>query len=74
MFKKRGPIKAKRIENWQQEEHLQDSFIEIVKQLQHGGTDKQPISSTRNHYRVIGLDCLIILLQFNWLKSIELVM
>jgi hypothetical protein len=39
-FKKRELVKAKRIEDWQQEEHLQDSFIEMVKQLQHGGTDK----------------------------------
>jgi hypothetical protein len=42
VFKEREPIKAKGAKDWQQENRLLDSFIEIVRQLQHGGTDKQP--------------------------------
>jgi hypothetical protein len=30
------------VEDWQQEEHLWDSYIETIRQLQHGGTNKQP--------------------------------
>ncbi len=43
MFKERELVKAKGAKDWQQEEHLQYSFIEIVRQLQHGGINKQPI-------------------------------
>ncbi len=37
MFKERELV-----EDWQQEEHLRDSYIETIRQLQHGGTNKQP--------------------------------
>jgi hypothetical protein len=40
VFKEREPVKAKGTKDWQQEKHIQDSFIKIVKQLQHGGTNK----------------------------------
>jgi hypothetical protein len=40
VLKERELVKAKGAKDWQQEEHLWDSFIEVVKQLQHGGTDK----------------------------------
>jgi hypothetical protein len=39
MFKEREPTKMKGVEEWQQEEHLRDSFIEIVRQLQHSGVE-----------------------------------
>jgi hypothetical protein len=42
MFKERELVKAKGVEDWQQEECLQDSFIEIVRQLQHSGAKNQP--------------------------------
>jgi hypothetical protein len=42
VFKEREPVKAKGAKDWQQEKCLWDSFIEIVRQLQHGGTNKQP--------------------------------
>jgi hypothetical protein len=35
------PIKTKGVEDWQQEEHLWDSFIETIIQLQHDGARKQ---------------------------------
>jgi hypothetical protein len=41
VFKERDPIKAKGAKDWQQEKHLWDSFIENIKQVQHGGTKKQ---------------------------------
>ncbi len=43
MFKEREPIKTKGVKEWQQEECIQDSSIEIVKELQHSGAKKQPI-------------------------------
>jgi hypothetical protein len=33
MFKERESVKAKGVEDWQQEKRLWDSFIEIVRQL-----------------------------------------
>jgi hypothetical protein len=42
VLKERKPVKAKGVEDWQQKKHLQDLNIEIVRQLQHGGTNKQP--------------------------------
>ncbi len=42
VFKERELVKGKGVEDRQQEKHLRDSFIEIVKQLQHDGTNKQP--------------------------------
>jgi hypothetical protein len=33
MFKEKELVKAKRVEDWHQEEHLRDSFIEIIRQL-----------------------------------------
>ncbi len=42
VFKEREPVKAKGVEDWQQEEHLRDLFIEIVKQLQRSGVENQP--------------------------------
>ncbi len=41
MFKERESIEAKGVEDWQQEKHLQNLFIEIVRQ-QHSGTENQP--------------------------------
>ncbi len=41
MFKERESIKAKGVKEWQQEDHRQDFFIEIVRQLQHSGVKKQ---------------------------------
>jgi len=43
MFKFKKFVKAKGVEDWQQEKCLWDSFIETIKQLQHSGTNKQPI-------------------------------
>jgi hypothetical protein len=40
VFKEKEPIKTKGVKEWQQEKHLQDLFIEIVKQLQHSGAKK----------------------------------
>jgi hypothetical protein len=31
MFKERELVKAKGVEDWQQEEHLQDLFIETIR-------------------------------------------
>jgi hypothetical protein len=31
VLKERKPVKVKGVENWQQDEHLQNSFIEIVR-------------------------------------------
>ncbi len=42
MFKEKELIKAKGTEDWQQKEHLWYSFIEIIRELQHDGIDKQP--------------------------------
>ncbi len=42
MFKERELVKAKGVEDWQQEECLRDLFIEIVRQLQHSGVENQP--------------------------------
>jgi hypothetical protein len=44
VFKERELVKAKGVEDWQQEECLRDSFIEIVRQLQHSGAENQPIT------------------------------
>jgi hypothetical protein len=44
VFKEREPVKAKGTKDWQQEKHIQDSFIKIVKQLQHGGTNKYHVT------------------------------
>ncbi len=55
MFKGRELIKAKGIEDWQQEEHLQDSFIKTIRQLQHSKAEKQHATSMRVHYKVIRL-------------------
>ncbi len=41
MFKEKELAKTKGVEEWQQEERLQDSFIEIVRQLQHSGAKEQ---------------------------------
>jgi hypothetical protein len=41
VFKERDLIKAKGAKNWQQKEHLWDSFIENIRQVQHGGNEKQ---------------------------------
>ncbi len=43
VFQERELLKTKGVEEWQQEKHLQDFFIEIIRQLQHSGVDKQPI-------------------------------
>jgi hypothetical protein len=42
VFKERELVKAKGAEDWQQEEHLRDLFIETVRQLQHSGAENQP--------------------------------
>ncbi len=42
VFKERESIKAKGAEKWQQEKHLQDSFIKTIRQLQHSWAEKQP--------------------------------
>jgi hypothetical protein len=55
VFKGRELIKAKGIEDWQQEEHLQDSFIKTIRQLQHSKAEKQHATSMRVHYKVIRL-------------------
>jgi hypothetical protein len=34
--------KTEGAKEWQQEKHMRDSFIKIVKQLQHSGVEKQP--------------------------------
>jgi hypothetical protein len=34
-------VKANETKDWQQEEHLQDSFIETIRQLQPSGVEKQ---------------------------------
>ncbi len=44
VLKEKELIKAKGVNDWQQE-HLHDSFIEIVSQLHRGGTYKQPITT-----------------------------
>jgi hypothetical protein len=46
MLKERKLIKIKRAKDWQQEEHLWDSFTETIRQLQHGENDEQ--NSTTN--------------------------
>jgi hypothetical protein len=40
VFKEREPVKTKGVEEWQQKERLWDSYIEIVRQLQHSGAKK----------------------------------
>ncbi len=45
MVKERKPIKAKGLEDWQQEKCLRYSFIKTIKQLQRGGTNKQPTTA-----------------------------
>jgi prephenate dehydrogenase len=42
VLKDRKLVKAKGAKDWQREERLHDSFVKIVKQLQRGGTNKQP--------------------------------
>ncbi len=59
MLKKRKPVKAKGAEDWQQELCLRDSFIEITRQLQNGGVDKQPITINEE------------LLQINWARLLD---
>ncbi len=41
MLKEKELVKAKGIEDWQWKEHLWNSFIETIRQLQHGGIEKQ---------------------------------
>jgi hypothetical protein len=41
VFKEREPVKVKGTEDWQEEKHLQDSFMETIRELQQGGIDKQ---------------------------------
>jgi hypothetical protein len=50
-LKEREPVKAKGIKYWQQEKCLQDSFIEIVRHLQHGENDKQPTTTTKEPFQ-----------------------
>jgi len=40
VFTKKKLVKTKGVEDWQQKEHLQDSFIEIIRQLQRDGAKK----------------------------------
>jgi hypothetical protein len=42
MLKERESVKAKGVKDWQQDEHLRNLYIEIVRQLQHSGARKQP--------------------------------
>jgi len=42
VLKERELVKAKGIEDWQWKKRLWDSFIETIRQLQCGGTEKQP--------------------------------
>jgi hypothetical protein len=44
VFKERELVKAKRAEDWQQKQRLQDSFVKIVRQLQHSGAEKQHVT------------------------------
>ncbi len=41
MFIKRELIKTKGAKDWQEEKHIQDSFIEIIRHLQHDELKKQ---------------------------------
>ncbi len=61
MFKEREPVKAKGAKDWQQEEHLWDSFIETIRQLQHNGAKNQPTTINEGLLQSNWLDCLIIL-------------
>jgi hypothetical protein len=49
-LKERELVKAKGFKYWQQEKCLGDSFIEIVRHLQHGENDKQPITTTKEPF------------------------
>jgi hypothetical protein len=40
VFKERELVKTKGVEEWQEKKHLQDSFIETIKQIQHSGAKK----------------------------------
>jgi hypothetical protein len=51
--------KAKGAKDWQWEECLWDSFIETVRQLQHGGIEKQPTTTNEEP------------LQNNWAKLLS---
>jgi hypothetical protein len=55
----------------EQEELLWDLFIKLLDNYDIMGLKTNLLPSMKLHYRVIRLDCLIILLQINWLKEIE---
>ncbi len=65
MFKERELVKAKGVEKWQQKKCLRDLFIEIIKHLQNNGLENNLPTLMKVDCRVIGLDYLIILPQFN---------
>jgi hypothetical protein len=60
VFKERELVKTKGVEEWQQEKHLRNFFIEIIKQLQHSGVEKNLQLLMKVQCKIIGLDCLII--------------
>ncbi len=59
MFKERELVKAKGAEEWEQKKHLRNSFIKTIRQLQHNGAEKQPITINESS------------LQSNWIRLFE---
>jgi hypothetical protein len=65
MFKEKELVKAKGVKEWQQEKCIWDSFIETIEYYNIVGLKTNLLPSMKVHCRIIGLDCLIILPQFN---------
>jgi hypothetical protein len=58
VFKEKESVKTKGAEEWQQEKGLR-SFIENVRQLQHNGAKKQPVTINEGS------------LQINWARLLD---
>jgi hypothetical protein len=47
VLKEKELVKAKGTKDWQWKKHLWNSFIETIRQLQHGGIEKQPATTNK---------------------------
>jgi hypothetical protein len=65
MFKEKELVKTKGVKEWQQEKRIWDSFIETIKHYNIVGLKTNLLPSMKGHCKIIGLDYLIILSQFN---------
>jgi hypothetical protein len=70
VFKERELGKDKGVKKWQQENY-KIRLLKLLDIYNIVGLKNNMLPSMKVHYRVIGLDCLIILPQLNRLREIE---